>query len=173
MLSTLFTVSQTGCNAGRAFWVPQAHPLSSRATQSKVHRAMARQLLEIPKEETPQPLCSLCSAVTCTVQKCSWCSVGAFCVPVCVHGLLFWHREPLKRVWLCTLCTLPAGIYRHWYLKSVQIRQRHTSSDLSFFPGNTCRVCMWACASPLMLLLPLPSPPHAFPASVSVSIKWG
>jgi len=46
----------------RHLWVPLAHSDSSKATRSRVPRATARRLLEIPKEETLQPLCSLCSA---------------------------------------------------------------------------------------------------------------
>ena len=78
--------------AGRALGIPQAHPISSRATQSKMHRTTARWLLEISMEETPQPLGSLCQCfVTHTTQKCSWCSEGASCVgysqePCWSHG---------------------------------------------------------------------------------------
>jgi len=40
--------------AGRALRILLAHPLSSSSTHSSVPRAMARRLLEIPREETPQ-----------------------------------------------------------------------------------------------------------------------
>ena len=47
-----------------------------------------------------QPLGSLCQcSITCTAQKCSWCSEGTSCVPVCAHCLLSWHWAPLKRPW--------------------------------------------------------------------------
>jgi len=78
--------------AGRALCFPLAHSLSSRATQSRVHMAMARQLLKFSKEDTPQPLGSLCQcSTTYTAQKCSWCSEGAPCVPIHTHDLLSWH----------------------------------------------------------------------------------
>lgn len=38
---------------------------------------------------------------------------GISCVPVCAHGRLFWLWAPLKRLWLCLLCSLPSGICRH------------------------------------------------------------
>jgi len=102
--------------AGRALWIPQSQPRCSRATQSRVPRPTARWLLETSKEETPQPLGSLCQcSVTCTAQQCSWCSEGASCAPVCAHGLLCWHWAPLERAWLCSHCTVPPDIYTHWF----------------------------------------------------------
>jgi len=46
-------------------------PCSSRDTQNRGSRTMSRHLLKICKEETPQPLGSLCQcSITCTAQKC-------------------------------------------------------------------------------------------------------
>jgi len=85
-------------------------PSSSSTTQSRVPRPMARQLLESSTEETPQPLGSLCQ---CSI-TCSWCSEGASWATVCAHGILVWHGAPLQRARLCSLCTLPSGVHRHW-----------------------------------------------------------
>ena len=46
--------------AGRALRIPQAYPCSSRDTQSRGPRPMARQLWEIPKKETPYLWAALC-----------------------------------------------------------------------------------------------------------------
>ena len=69
-----YTFSQNHklADAGRDTFVPLTQPPSSRATQSRVPRATARQLLEISKEDTPEPLGSLCQCSTSyTAQKCS------------------------------------------------------------------------------------------------------
>uniref|UniRef100_A0A803YP86 Protein ADP-ribosylarginine hydrolase-like protein 1 n=1 Tax=Meleagris gallopavo TaxID=9103 RepID=A0A803YP86_MELGA len=52
-----FTPSQNHMTAemGRNLWIHLSQPLSGGATQSRVPRNMAGQLLEISKEETPQP----------------------------------------------------------------------------------------------------------------------
>lgn len=34
-------------------------------------------------------------------------------VVVCAREFLSWHQEPLKRAWLCRLCTFHWGIYRY------------------------------------------------------------
>ena len=55
----------------RALWIPQFQPHCSRATQSRVPRPTARQLLEISEKETPQPLENVCQcSVTCAARKC-------------------------------------------------------------------------------------------------------
>lgn len=50
-------------------WTAQAGP--SHRAGCTGPRATSRQLLEVPKEDSPQPLCSLCHcSATCTVTKC-------------------------------------------------------------------------------------------------------
>jgi len=68
-------------------------------------------LPESSKEVITHPPGCLCS-VTCTAQKCSWCSEGTSCAPVCAHCLLSWPWAPLT-VWRCSLRTLLSGIYGH------------------------------------------------------------
>jgi len=61
-----------------ALCAPLAHPCSIRNTQSRGPRPMARQLLSIPKEETPQPLGNLCRCSgTAQHSSAAWCSEGA------------------------------------------------------------------------------------------------
>jgi len=55
-----------------------ACPCCSRDVQSKGSRPVARQLLNIPKEETSQPLGSLCQCSgTAQHSSAAWCSEGA------------------------------------------------------------------------------------------------
>jgi len=77
--------------------VPLIQPPLQQGHPEQGLRPISRQLLKISKEEILQPLGSLyrCS-VTCTAQKCSWCSEGTSCAPVCARCLLSWYRAPLK-----------------------------------------------------------------------------
>lgn len=63
-----------------------------------------------------QPLLAASSSAQAASQQksASWCSEGASCVSVCACGLWVCHWEPLKRDWLCPLCTLLSGIHAHW-----------------------------------------------------------
>ena len=66
----MLTASETRsmAEAGMALWI---HLYSSRNTQSRVPRPAPRQLLNISKKETPQPLGSLQQClITYTAQKC-------------------------------------------------------------------------------------------------------
>lgn len=55
------TDSQAGWG-WQGLWVPLTHPLCSRATQSRMPGAMARRLLNVSREETPQPPAACASA---------------------------------------------------------------------------------------------------------------
>ena len=77
-------------------------PCSIRDTQCRLPRAMPRCLWKTFKQKTPQSLGSLCQcSITCTAQKCSWCSEGTTYVPLYVYCLLSWHWASLTRIWLC------------------------------------------------------------------------
>ena len=71
-------------------------PCSSRNTQSRVPRAISRQLWKISKEEKAQPMGSLhqCS-VTHTALKDFWCSEETSCVPV---PMILFEIRKQKRV---------------------------------------------------------------------------
>lgn len=77
---------------------------SSRATQRRALTLMWRQLLKIPKEETPQH------------RNAFQCSEKASCAPVCVHCLWSWQRTPLKRARFHSTCTFLSGICKQWDL---------------------------------------------------------
>lgn len=120
-------------NHGVPVWLRQAEPSgpirsqpsSCRTIQNKVPRPMARQSLGISEEETLQPLGSLCQClVIYTAHKCSWCSDGISCVPVCAQCLCSWHWAPLKKAWLHLRCTLSSEIYRHQQDPSVPPLQK-------------------------------------------------
>lgn len=57
---------------GRDIWRSSCPtPCSNRARLSHLSRTMSRQLPRVSKEETPQPLWSLClCSITCTVKRC-------------------------------------------------------------------------------------------------------
>lgn len=85
-------------------------------TSCRFSRTMSRQLLEISKRETPQTLRSTCASAPSPSQQKSvlWCLEGTSCVSVGAYCLLSWHWTPLKRPWLCPLCTFPSFISRQW-----------------------------------------------------------
>jgi len=64
--------------------------LFQQDTQTRVPRATSRQLLEIPKEETPQPLWTVYASAPVLAQHspASWCSEGNSCAPECCRCLL-------------------------------------------------------------------------------------
>ena len=64
--------------------------LFQQDTQTRVPRATSRQLLEIPKEETPQPLWTVYASAPVLAQHspASWCSEGTSCAPECCRCLL-------------------------------------------------------------------------------------
>ena len=66
------------------------NPCSSRDPHSRVPRPTFRCLLEISKEETPQPLWATRASAPSSAQhrSASWCSEGTFCALVCAHCLL-------------------------------------------------------------------------------------
>lgn len=69
-------------------WTAQAGP--SHRAGCTGPRATSRQLLEVPKEDSPQPLCSLCHcSATCTVTKCF---------------LIFRQSFVYVKVCTCTVC---------------------------------------------------------------------
>jgi len=82
-------------DVGRTFWVHPAQPLLQQEHPEQEPRTTSRQLLEIPKEETPQPLrAAYASAPTPAYHKSTfWCTKGSSCVPVCIRCPLTWHRE--------------------------------------------------------------------------------
>ena len=65
--------------------------------------------------ESPQPLSATCASAWSPPQwkNVFWCVEGTSCVSVCAHCFWSCHWAPLKRAWLCPLCTLPSGIYIH------------------------------------------------------------
>ena len=67
-LNTNHSQDPRDAEAGRALC---SHQCPSRDTQSRVPSTTSRRLLKGSKEETPQPLGSLCQgSVICTAQKC-------------------------------------------------------------------------------------------------------
>ena len=78
-------------------------PCSSSTTQSRVPRPMARQLLESSREETPQPLSSLCQCSSTLVFReslvgyslCPWPPVTGHCLKASheCYPLLVGRRE--------------------------------------------------------------------------------
>lgn len=96
---------------GRVLWRPPGTtPLLNQGHPEQVHRTMSRQLLG-PRtnklSEQPVPVLA-----TCTV-KVFWIFRQTSCLPVCDHGLLTYHREPLKRAWFCLVCTKYLQIFIH------------------------------------------------------------
>lgn len=65
---------------------------------------------------SPGPTAWTCTSAPPPTQHicASWWSEWTSCAPVCVHGLLSSCWAPQNRAWLCPLCTLYSGIYRHW-----------------------------------------------------------
>ena len=77
--SKILSQNHRMAEAGRVLCAPLAHLCSSRDTQSRGPRPMARQLLNIiSEEETPQPLGNLCQCSgTAQHSSAAWCSEGA------------------------------------------------------------------------------------------------
>lgn len=63
--------------------------------------------------KAPQPpLTCMCQcSVILTVKRCFLLLRGNHLCSTCAHFL--WPRAPLKRAWVCPLCPLISGIYRH------------------------------------------------------------
>jgi len=106
-------------------------------------RPTSRWLLKVSEEQTPHGGLCQCS-ITCTAQKCSWCSEGTSCVPVCAHCLLSWHRAPPRRAWLCPLCRFlyvlrslrkPSLLQAEWAQPSDPPHGRDASAPLWSYTG--------------------------------------
>lgn len=100
------------CDLWRSSWGPVPHKQGHLPGSSQSPRTMSRQLLSISMDgdstASPGNLCQ--GSVTLIVKKCFRGKV--LCFSLCLLPLvLSW--EPLKRAWLCPLCTLPLGISKH------------------------------------------------------------
>lgn len=62
-----------------------------------------------PSMEILQPPWTTCASAP-SLSQCrnvSWCSERTSCVSGCAHCVWFCHWAPLKKTWLCPLCTFP------------------------------------------------------------------
>lgn len=90
--------------AGGHLWGHLVQTLLKQQHPEQELRPASKWVLEIPKEETPRPLGSLCQhSVTHTSQSAARCSEGAPVLSLCARGLLFQCWALLNRAWLSVL----------------------------------------------------------------------
>lgn len=91
---------------------PAPNTCPIRNTESKVPRPISMQLLDITNESSGQPLPVLHHPHNTEVLPSVEREIPVFWF---AHFLLSCHWAPLKRTCLYPLCTLPLGIYGHWW----------------------------------------------------------
>lgn len=99
-----------------------------------------------PRMENAQTTClaSLCpDSVTLTVKIVSWCSEEISCVSVCAHCLWLCRWTPVH-----SLCTLPSGIYTHWWDPSEPSFLQREQSQLSQICSSTFTISAALCWTP-------------------------
>lgn len=64
---------------------------------------------------------------------------GEIPVSVCAHSLWSSHWPPVEWAWLCPLCTLPSGIYTHWWDPSGPSLLLNSHSSEHFLTGEMHR----------------------------------
>lgn len=83
-------------------------------------------------------LWAACAPSTAQHRSATWCSESTACVAICAHWLFSWHWTPLIKDWLCPLCTIPMGTYRHWWnpLHTPLIQAKQFQFSQTFLTGK-------------------------------------
>lgn len=130
---------------GKDLWV---HLVQCLLQQGHLEQgAMPRRLLKISKK-TPLSLWTACASAPSPAQEMfpSVCLDISFVLQFVPFTPCTWRT--LKGAWVCPLCTLPSGFYRHW--------------------GDP----FWTCFSPGSTVWVLTASPHRKGASVCSSFSW-
>ena len=109
--------NQRMAEVGRDLWRSLAQSLFQQGHPEQSAQSHIQAASEDPQGRDPQPLGSLCQgSITHTAQKCSWCSEGTSCSPICAHGLWSWHWAPLTES-----CSILLALFLQVFMNAVEI----------------------------------------------------